>query len=61
MVDYKKLYLKLFNEITKTIDSLEKVREEAFNEFAKSNPSKEDTKDFVSNMELKSSSNCKSN
>ena len=53
MVDYEKLYIDLFNEITKTIESLEKAREDAFKKFAESDPSKAEVKRFSENINLK--------
>ncbi len=59
MVDYQKLCIKLFNEITKTIASLEKLQEEVFNNFIQSNSSKEEAREFVTGLDLKNSSNYK--
>ena len=53
MVDYEKLYFKLFNEITKTIESLEKAREETFEIFVESNPTKDQARKFVENTNPK--------
>ena len=51
MVDYEKLYFKLFNEITKTIESLEKAKEEVFRKFVESNPSKAEARRFTENTD----------
>ena len=56
MVDYQKLYLELFSEITKTIAALEKVKEETFKKFVESAPSKAEATKFAANMDLKDKS-----
>ncbi len=56
MLDYEKLYFKLFNEITKTIESLEKAREEVFEKFVESNPTKDEATKFAANMAFKDKS-----
>ena len=53
MVDYQKLYLELFSEITKTIAALEKVKEETFKKFVESDPSKDEARRFAENMNSK--------
>ena len=59
MVDYQKLYSKLFNEITKVIESLERVQEETFNEFVESNPHRDEIKKLVSNINFKNNNSFK--
>ena len=57
MVDYEKLYLDLFSEITKTIKSLEKAREDTFKKFVASSPSKDQTRRFTENMDSNKQTN----
>ena len=56
MVDYEKLYLDLFSEITKTVAALEKVKEENFKKFVESNPTKDEARRFSENIKLKNNS-----
>ena len=51
MVDYEKLYLKLFNEITKVINTLEEAKEQTFKDFVRSEPSKDEAARFTGALE----------
>ena len=59
MPDYQKLFSRLYNEITKTIENLENIQEEVFNEFVESNPLREDARTFMADIDFKSNSHYK--
>ncbi len=50
MVDYKKLYIDLYNNLTDLINTLEEIQDESLEKFELSEPSKEDMIYFVKNL-----------
>ena len=51
MVDYKKLYMDLYNKLTELMDTLEEIQEKSFDKFESSNPTQDDRLYFARNMD----------
>ena len=47
MVDYKKLYIDLFNQVSKAIDILTNIQDETTDEFIKADPPPEEATEVI--------------
>ena len=50
MVDYKKVYIDLFNQVSKAIDVLKTAQEETADEFIKADPSPEEVIEIIDRL-----------
>ncbi len=56
MVDYKKLYIDLFNQVSKAIDILTNIQDETTNEFIEAAPPPEEVIEVIDRLKRPQSS-----